>query len=321
MRRNFETAPKPFDIVPFETNPKPVERIIGHDRIAGSDRMTGRGTLHFKTLTPLHIGSGLWVLGQNVIREFANTGGETVIPGSSLKGAFRTIAETISPSCVCKTKFKKNDLTYSGLKECSIEEAKRKHCITCSLFGCMGYKGRVFFTDGILNKGQVRVHKIPPLYGPRDKARIYKDRSSKFRGRKFYFHGEPAEGREPIQVLEPGSVFESELRFENVSREEMGLLFTSLGIIGGLVPKIGGAKPVCLGSVQVMPQKLEIRAEGRRAFATYSSPSKAYEGEALEEFIQTLPAENNAHILNNSLARLKSVWEYPSVRTCPSIAY
>ncbi|MGA2402981.1 MAG: RAMP superfamily CRISPR-associated protein [Syntrophobacteraceae bacterium] len=314
--RKSELAPKPFDIVPFESKPE-LRALTGHDRFG--DASSGKAVFEIKTLTPLHIGSGIWTVEKGeVVREFIEVNGKRVIPGSSLKGVFRMVAETISRSCVCKTSAKR--LSINGLRECEVKDGKGKLCPTCSLFGAMGFKGRVHFTDSILKSGKTGIRNIPPLYGPRPDSRIYKDTTGQYRGRKFYFHGEPSRGKEPVRVIEAGSVWECEMGFENLSEHELGLMLVSVGAIGGLIPKMGGAKPVCFGSFRVKAVRLEIR-QMTQDLVSYSAKPEVLESQSLASYLDTIWRADNPLILTNSFQRLKTIWNYPTVRKCPFAMY
>lgn len=314
--RKFEVAPKPFSMVPFESNPK-LGPVTGHEKF--SNQMTGKALFHMETLTPFHIGSGIWeVINEEVMRDIVMSKGKVIIPGSSLKGAFRTIAETISPSCVCKTRQK--NFSFKQLKECMVRDEKGKVCPACAIFGAMGYKGRAWFTDASLLRGDQAVAMIPSLYGPRPSAKIYKDHMGRYKGRKFYFHGKPKRGREMLIVINKGGLFQFEMRFENLSDNEFGLLLTSLGVLDEFVAKIGGAKPVCFGSVRLTMKQLEIRNK-HNVFSSFSKSVETYENEKLSAWLGTMKNNDNPMILKNSLERLKTIWKHPSTRECPNIAY
>jgi len=314
--RKFEVAPKPFDIIPFESN-KEEKEITGHDRF--TDKFTGTARLQLKTLAPLHIGSGMWeVINEEVVRDFVTVNGKEVIPGSSLKGAFRNVSETISRSCVCKTKQKY--LSHGNLKECVVKNYNDGICPTCSIFGAMGYKGRVSFSDASLLNGNIGIAKIPSLYGPSTRAKIYTDYQGRFKGRKFYYHGRMSVGKEPIIVITADSRFEFSMRFENLCEDEFGLLLTSIGTLGGLIPKIGGAKPVCLGTVQVLMKALDIRNPAR-SFTSFKPRTERYEGDSLRHLLDGMGKKKNPLILEESLDELKRIWQYPPTRNCPSIVY
>jgi CRISPR/Cas system CSM-associated protein Csm3 (group 7 of RAMP superfamily) len=155
---------------------------VGHDRWRGD--YTGTLDCALTLLTPLHVGSGLFRLANGqVVKEAIRQGEQLIIPGSSLKGVFRSIAEAISRSCVSKTR---QYLPSAALKECTDPE---NLCVCCRLFGGLGYLGRVRFTDTVISADlKCEIHNVPPLWRPQ--------RSGE--GRKFYKHGQLATGNEPL---------------------------------------------------------------------------------------------------------------------------
>jgi len=251
--RNWRTsASKPFAWVTF---PRTVDRKepVYHDQWRGKYT----GTLAFKLtlLTPLHIGSGLLCLRNGkVVKEFYRCGGKAVIPGSSLKGVFRSIAEAISNSCVSKTRGHLPDV----LKECGSDGSNRL-CVCCRLFGGRGYKARVRFHDAHpLPRGELSVEKIQSLWKPRILRR----------GWKFYKHGRPSLGDEPLEILEvfpKGTCFSFEVEIESLNQAEMNLLLTAMGIFGDFYPKLGGAKSRCFGSAEVKLLRVKLRDPQREA--------------------------------------------------------
>src|ERR1700752_3785470 len=110
-----EPAPKPYQLIPFAAGQPKREKPAGHDR-ALEQRLTGWLDIELETLTPLHVASG--------ITDFVKGGGReqlallqvsigrfhvsdpdkivsrAVLPGSSIKGAVRSLAEALSPSCL-----------------------------------------------------------------------------------------------------------------------------------------------------------------------------------------------------------------------------
>ena len=101
-RQQQQAAPKPFDFVslPKRIDKKPP---TGHDQYH-ENCLTGQIQGTIEALSPIHIGSGVIDIGDDVelIKTAVRTGDKIVIPGSSLKGAIRSVVEAISESCVCK---------------------------------------------------------------------------------------------------------------------------------------------------------------------------------------------------------------------------
>lgn len=312
-----EPAPKPFAILPFEES---VERkkTIGHEKF-NKESYSGEAYFSLKLLSRLHIGSGLFeIKGTQVVKGFISSSGQPIIPGSSLKGAFRSTAEAISNSCVCKGG--KSRLPDRNLKECS--EAT-KLCPACRIYGAIGYSGRVYYSDGdaCLNPDSMPIHNIPALFRPREDARLYKNSQGEIKGRKFYYHGQMTYGQEPIEVVSEGTILNFKMQFENLLAEELCLVLTGMGIETGFNPKIGGGKPVCLGSIEVEPNRLILR-EMKDAFTTYHEIEKNLDKKnGLESFLKEKIFSQRGLVKENSLARLKSIWTYPSPRKCPSGLY
>ena len=71
----------------------------------------GKFKLRITTLTPLYISKlDIWEMCDGILRKkFYNVNGKYLIPGSSLKGVVRTIAESVSYSCINTRQNKKND--------------------------------------------------------------------------------------------------------------------------------------------------------------------------------------------------------------------
>lgn len=323
-RRNRRQSPKPFEFValPQRTSKgKPME----HERW-NAEGFTGRLWCNLETLSPLHIGSGLFTLVDGEVRkEFARSGGKVIIPGSSLKGTFRSIAEAISESCISKTKSEvQRSLPGDVRRECVVKHEKGNlsdACVCCRIFGAMGYIGRVSFSDAILEDGVLGRHSAPALYPPKPKARHYRERGSNlYKGRKFYYHGQLAQGNEPWEVIEAGATLRFSVDMENLTGAEVCLLLTSMGIIGKLIPKLGGGKPVCLGSVKISPMKWELRDNLRYSFTKFEDDVMILEGPKLETQLAQLK-EHDELIRQDALAKLLAIWNYPSQRECPSGNY
>jgi len=164
---------KPYDFVPIlAVRPEDRREVVPHNLI-DIHRLTGRLVLELETVTPLDIGSGSYRLeGGEIVRAFVRRNQVPVIPGSSLKGVVRSLAEAASRSC----------LAHSPAKDCSRLEGAFPHgvrkqcsekaaCITCRLFGFVqgkkGYRGRVVFGEFTpCNETKPVVDKLPPLEQP-----------------------------------------------------------------------------------------------------------------------------------------------------------
>lgn len=102
-------------------------------------------------------------------------------------------------------------------------------------------------------------------YHPKNLAHYNSD--NPIRGYKLYWHREPKDwietNRENIEKhktqytkitpVKEGTVFRGRIRFENLSRVELGALLFVLDLPEGLAHKLGMAKPLGLGSVRITP--------------------------------------------------------------------
>jgi len=154
-----------------------------------SDLLSGVLTCRLVCLTPVHVGSGSYrhesdAPGNVVADIVRGPQGAPVIPGSSLKGSFRAIAEAASKSCLSfkgaeysearnklpglgrwscfdppATSYWKQNLEqplrecYGGKVEASTSpkfarcQSEDGLCPCCAIFGTLGYQGRTSFTD------------------------------------------------------------------------------------------------------------------------------------------------------------------------------
>lgn len=298
MKPQQPLPPKPFAWV--EDFPAPERsRPHGHDRWRGD--YTGALYCTLTLLTPLHVGSGLFRLANGqVVKELVRQNERLIIPGSSLKGVFRSIAEAISRSCVSKTRQR---LPSNDLKECYDPE---KLCTCCRLFGGLGYLGRVRFNDTAPVDRLHEIHNVPPLWSPRPARQ----------GRKFYKHGQPVAGKEPLEVLPASTQFNFRVDVESLAKDEMCLLLTAMGVIGDLNPKLGGGKPRCLGSAKVTLQRGRFWSPLDAALL-YERRESTLNADQL----RTQVGESTSLIQRDALNRLKDILKHPRQEECPPDLY
>lgn len=300
MRPQQPLPPKPFAWVDFPKDKPERSKPQGHDCWRGN--YTGALDCTLRLLTPLHVGSGLFRLASGqVVKEAVRQGEALIIPGSSLKGVFRSIAEAISRSCVSKTKQR---LPSAALKECT---DPANLCVCCRLFGGLGYLGRVRFTDATLSvNADPEIHNVPTLWRPRRAQQ----------GRKFYKHGQPATGNEPFEVLPKGTQFNFRVDVESLTKDEMCLLLTAMGIIGDLKPKLGGGKPRCLGSAEVTLQRARFWSPLDAALK-YERSECTLNADRLRERV-----EGSTNLIQrDALNKLQGILKHPQEAKCPPELY
>ena len=158
-------------------------------------------TLVYETLTPLHVGSGVFETAAQCglagddqpVRGITRRLGLPVLPGSSWKGAVRARFEAITRSCLgvaarplkmdsvklpealwpererrAKVKIELRDLRLGALKPPEVGTSPQDLSPADALFGAMGYRGRVHPSEGVIEEGPrlARSLSVPPLESP-----------------------------------------------------------------------------------------------------------------------------------------------------------
>jgi CRISPR/Cas system CSM-associated protein Csm3 (group 7 of RAMP superfamily) len=212
-----------------------------HDRV-DLKRITGSLELRFTTQDPLHMGSGasnFWDFGGRIGEKLARDivvqcqGGieAPLIPGSSLKGAVRSIAEALGGGC--------------ELRDARCEPP----CAICALFGHLmregGYLGRVGFDDAYPPDPEEAARHIGAVLGPMP----FQPRVAK--GRRIYgVAPRPIDAPVPYVVVDRGVSFLTRLHLHNVTPPELGLVLLSSGVDGSFRLRIGGGKFANMGRVR-----------------------------------------------------------------------
>lgn len=317
--RHFQQpAPKPFAFMPLPDRVNR-QRPTGHD-LYNAECTTGQIQGTIEALSPIHIGSGVIDLGQDVelIKTAVRTSGNAVIPGSSLKGAIRSVVEVISESCVCKVSGRIRRAVPRNFAEC---RRKEQLCVACRIFGAMGFQGNVAIQDAPQIEGKIVTKRVPELYAPGRYQRRMRDTP----GHKFYMHGQVASGETPVEACEVGSKFRFVVQIDNLRQAEWGLLFTALGHHPEhpFKIKIGGAKPVCFGSIDFQFERIQIEAQARDQYLDWDvKPESVRTGEQLEAWKRECIAQaTDSLIKQNLLADLAQILQYPNDRNCPDGLY
>lgn len=334
-----ETEPKPFGKVVI-TRSKKLRPVTPHDRFAVADApqdgdaparaYTGKLAYVLRALEPLHIGSGVYDLDEKnePTRGLLTVAGKPVVPGSSLKGVVRSIAEALSDSCVRLTSRSVEPRLTKGddVKGCRLATRKEgipKLCVCCSLFGGLGYFGRVSFSDAPLTRGTVGTHHIRSPYPPRDSGGSYKDPQGRYNGRKFYYHGIPTAAvettGEPYRVVRKGGEFAGVCAFTSLSAAEFCLLLVAMGILDDFMIKVGGGKQAMLGTVEVMPTRLEL-LDAKASFEDFDGGVEVVESDIVTYLLDAVGSHNGL-INEDALDQLMQIWEYPSNHHAPTGVY
>ena len=250
---------------------QPQRAAIPHHAYHDHFEEQGRGsmTIEVKAISKLFVGTGEYeVDAQGIYQPFARIGARLAIPGTSIKGTVRAYAEALSSSC---------DLSSSPEGE-ACRADRGSVCICCRIFGALGFQGSITFSDtATLEPTVVDLTKYTMSVRRSDPQGRYRE------GRRFYYHNKPGSPRltnrrtgrlfpdERVEVIPEGTKFISELLFENLSKEEIGLLLLAMGLSPAhrFNLKLGGGKNRQLGSVCFdLPSGIKL-IEGN-AYASFS---------------------------------------------------
>ena len=235
---------KPYEFVPF-LKCEPYE--------SGDSFCEGIIPITIRTLTPMHIFSGRHSIDENknIFKSFIRINDKIVIPGTSLKGVIRSIAEAVSYSCYSATK----EINVRNLPTKTYHDKKEK-CITCDMFGSLGFKSKIQFNDcyPVEETIQTEILGMPSSDGPQPNSQHYFNKEGKYKGRKFYKHGIlgiQQKGYILHECVLENAEFQGEIRFKGLTEEQVRLLCFSLGLSGDIQPKIGYGKGYFYGSISI----------------------------------------------------------------------
>ena len=311
--------PKPYGFVALPTDRPALCTPAGHDRY-GDGLFSGELRATIIARSPIHVASGLLEPRPRdrenpLVKALFRTNGRPAIPGTSLKGCIRSIVEAISPSAVTMKTTAPVPAHLQGWKT----KAGADLDVTQRLFGMLGYQGNVTFADARLCEGHpVTIVRSVQLHQPAKKStRPYFLDNGLLKGRKFYMHGALAMGNLPLEVIAEGGSLDLLAHFDNLTAGELGLLLIGLGLgEPRLWPKLGGAKPACLGTIEVSAPTLTIFSPhaGYADFAVESQPV------ALAPFVAA--AHTEELILDQQLTDLAAILRWPREdRRCPDRNY
>lgn len=306
--------PKPYEFVPLPQQRPDQKAPVGHHRYK-SGTLTGRLTAQIIARSPVHVASGLLEPVRDrdypLVKGHFRTNNTLAIPGTSLKGCIRSIVEAMSRSAVQITRSR--DLP----REYEPSRSPEKVDVAQNIFGALGYQGLVRFSDALLVEGQIMIVPTPQLFRPRpESVDTYFD-GRRPRGRKFYMHGALAKGNLPLEACAVDSRFQLEMDFENLTQGELGLVLTALGLgEPRLWPKLGGGKPACLGTIEVIEPAL-VALDTRSTYTDFDATPQPLDLAPLLEAARTAKL-----ILSEQVDRLAEVLRWPrDDRNCPDRSY
>ena len=261
------------------------------------------------TESPLKIGAGREPpLGSTVdlavIRIRLKGNDVPYIPGSSIKGVFRSVATSLALEKglkVCSGLSRQTcmDLEVNGrtllesiqesLKrgenDKAIKEFHEKSCLLCKLFGAPSFTGHVNFSDAYPISEEGEILGVPVHI----KTGIARDRrtGAVYRGALYQ-----------VEFVEPGARFRFFIRATNLPNYSIGLLAKILRMINEGWVRLGGFKTRGFGKVKVENLSLKVRGE-----------IDGYNLKAIDEFDEQVNLKNIADYSNGWLSALGgSAW-------------
>ena len=293
-------------------------------------KFTGKIRCSLTNLTPLSIGS-------EKSNEFIKFKDKFVIPASSLKGEIRNIIEILTTSCIKNVKEKH---LYKRIPEKFKACKNTEHlCFACRLFGSTGnnmeevsvsqksYRGRVFFSDAVINKNVNTLTLSLLLGGPRvDEGepaltRFYINPNRKIRGRKFFWHQKELFLKKDlvnafkidsrpvmstISCIDIKQEFSFEVHFENLTDKELGVLVYALELEKGLLHKFGRAKAYGFGSCEIKVKDILLDSEDKyRNFITSNNNQLSFLEDIKKKYINS--TKNHIKELKTILAQTNKV--------------
>ncbi len=327
-------APKPYAMVSFPKERPQLQPPIGQDKYH-ENRCHGILHLTLKVQTALHVSTGVVVMGSDVGQKsipliktmMQGTEGQLIIPGSSLKGVVRSVYEAITNSTLAViTQRYKDDIPPERLP-C---RDKNRLCPASRVFGALDWQGLIHFTDARCKSAGFRAGFMPSLYRPHSEAKHNYFKQGKVAGRKFYYHTIKAvdKGQQqgiPVQQAVKEFVFTTQLHYRNLTQAELGTLLIVLGQDRPKHPialKVGGGKPIGMGTMTVEITLLEQPANLRDRYLSYDSKPTQLAGNQLQQMMQKAIAEAHRQLVQSQqLQELAAVLKYPTDREPPEGMY
>ncbi len=258
----------------------PVRNRVERKAPVTDEKFTGRSgsiSCSLQNLTSIFVGRGNDSSLQSL--RFIKRDGRYVIPGSSLKGMLRSLAEIVGGGCLVTSPSGPGDryqILDDSYKACG---NYRSLCITCRMFGMMArgqgarmHKGKISISDALIREKDVRVIPFEILlmnHGTRHRVFYENPETDGFDClcRKMYFHQPLGKEQVPvipqaaraamrdggiqkIEALTPEHNFRFDVQFTNLELDELKLLVYSLVLEDDIQVTIGNNGPVLNGPMR-----------------------------------------------------------------------
>lgn len=164
---------KPYGFVPLVENCEQKPAFSQQSFEKGT--YSGKLMIELTVRSLLHIGSGYNLCNENgkIENLTMRRQGRVVIPGSSIKGAVRAIAEAVSYSCAVKLPDARLHELKAALPKVNRNSCDNlsRMCPACSMFGMVSkndnYKGKISFGEFVcIGEASIRKEELPLLESP-----------------------------------------------------------------------------------------------------------------------------------------------------------
>jgi CRISPR-associated RAMP protein (TIGR02581 family) len=193
---------------------------------------------------------------------------QPVIPGSSLKGVFRSRAEKYLPDS-CNIFDKKNKCFYNSKNLSTGKERYKAVCEACKLFGNLSLKSRVEFSDAFPVEGTVKT-------GTRYQVTIDRLTGAARKGALF-----------ETEVVEKGT-FKTEISLRNFSSHQIKVLLLVIQDINEGYVRIGSSTSRGFGRVTAENIAISYRDYSRPGDGIGTFYEKEYDWETCLEKLKTV---------------------------------
>jgi CRISPR/Cas system CSM-associated protein Csm3 (group 7 of RAMP superfamily) len=266
--------------------------------------------------------------------------GLPLLPGSSLKGVLRSVAEAISGSCLTLPLGRRGETEYRGRPPVSYRIQRGfehcrdadHYCPACRIFGSLSgdrsFLGKIGLSDAsAVGQFEVEVLTIEALMEPKPRHRPwYEDPQQRgfMRGRKFYYHRSLGPRRttvkneynKTVEAVKPGAIFEVGLDYINLTDAELALLVFALTLEAEMCYKVGMGKPVGLGSARIEIAGWK-QIERQTRYRQFGGGVTALEGDALGAEVARWQGKYHQMYADwgESLADLRRIWTWNPLTT------
>lgn len=313
----------PYDFAPVDfTRPPKRKSPLTHEKFR-ANAVSGHLTGTIATETPIFIKSG------NTEQFIKNKAGQHIIPGTSLKGLFRCLVETIANGC-----FEKFDGGYTDKQRGRVNYGDKlpkafrscqdpNHaCVACRIFGMLNgdkqFAGKAGFQDAVCDQ-PVRHEAVNTiaLMGPKPHHDAFYLNGDRIAGRKFYFHhplGIKTEKQKTaynqrINPVGAGSEFVFSADFANLEMDEWSALLYAIVLEPSMRHKIGYAKPAGFGSVKIDVTSIQMIDYSRRYISTDRGVAE-YADERLAQYVSKQIQPYIQNTTSRTLNELRRIWNW-----------